>query len=236
LTEYHFDGLRLDAVHAIEDDSEPDIITEVGETVRRTIAPERKVHLVLENDDNAARYLRRGKDNRPLLYDAQWNDDIHHAMHVIVTGEKDGYYSDYADFPVQHLGRCLAEGFDFQGQPSRDREGERRGEPSGGLPPAAFVSFLQNHDQIGNRAFGERIATIAEPRALRAAMAILLLSPQPPLLFMGEEMGARTPFQFFCDFGPDLAKAVTEGRRNEFAGFARFSDPTVRERIPDPNA
>jgi malto-oligosyltrehalose trehalohydrolase len=233
LSEYHFDGLRFDAVHAIADDLKPDILTEIAETVRREI-PDRHVHLVLENDKNVSRYLSR--PGQPRLYDAQWNDDIHHALHVIVTGEKDGYYSDYADCPVRHLGRCLAEGFDFQGQPSPYRDGERRGDPSRGLPPSDFVSFLQNHDQIGNRAFGDRILKIADPQAVRAAMAILLLSPQPPLLFMGEELGADTPFLFFCDFGPELAKAVTEGRRSEFARFEKFRDPAVRERIPDPNA
>jgi len=234
LSEYHFDGLRFDAVHAIADDSKPDILTEIAETVRREIPADRHVHLVLENDKNVSRYLFR--PGRPRLYNAQWNDDIHHALHVIVSGEKDGYYSDYADCPVQHLGRCLAEGFDFQGQPSHYRDGERRGDFSRGLPPSDFVSFLQNHDQIGNRAFGDRILKIAEPQAVRAAMAILLLSPQPPLLFMGEDMGADTPFLFFCDFGQELAKAVTEGRRNEFARFEKFRDPAVRERIPDPNA
>lgn len=235
LTEFHFDGLRFDAVHAIADDSKPDILEEIAAAIRSRI-PDRQVHLVLENDKNAARYLRRAPTGAARLYHAQWNDDIHHALHVIVTGEKDGYYSDYADCPVQHLGRCLAEGFDFQGQASAYRDGERRGEPSRELPPGAFVDFLQNHDQIGNRAFGERITKLAEPAAVKAAMAILLLSPHPPLLFMGEEFGAETPFLFFCDFGPELAKAVTEGRRNEFSRFARFRDPAVRERIPDPNA
>jgi 1,4-alpha-glucan branching enzyme len=115
------------------------------------------------------------------------------------------------------------------------RNGGKRGEPTSGLPPTAFVSFLQNHDQIGNRAFGERILTIADPRAVRAATAILLLAPSPPLLFMGEEFGAQTPFLFFCDFEKDLAAAVTAGRRNEFARFARFSDPASRQGIPDPN-
>jgi maltooligosyltrehalose trehalohydrolase len=236
LTEFHFDGLRFDAVHAILDDSHPDILTEIAQAVRTTIGDERHVHLVLENDHNAARYLWRDEQNRPSLYDAQWNDDVHHAMHVIVTGETDGYYSDYADCPAQHLARCLTDGFDFQGQPSTYRDGEPRGQSSRGLPPSAFVSFLQNHDQIGNRAFGERIVKLADPSAVRAAMAVLLLAPEPPLLFMGEEMGAETPFLFFCDFGPDLAKAVTQGRRNEFSRFARFRDPSVRERIPDPNA
>jgi 1,4-alpha-glucan branching enzyme len=110
-----------------------------------------------------------------------------------------------------------------------------RGEPSTHLPPAAFVSFLQTHDQVGNRAMGERLCAIAAPEALRAAIACVLLAPAPPLLFMGEEFAASTPFLFFCDFGPELAAAVTRGRRHEFARFARFSDPAAQAAIPDPN-
>jgi 1,4-alpha-glucan branching enzyme len=134
------------------------------------------------------------------------------------------------------LGRCLTEGFAYQGENSAYRHGERRGSPTVGLPPAAFISFLQNHDQVGNRAFGERIIQLADARSVRAAQEILLLAPFPPLLFMGEEFGADTPFLFFCDFEKDLAAAVTEGRRNEFAQFSQFSNPQDRVRIPDPNA
>jgi malto-oligosyltrehalose trehalohydrolase len=236
LTEYNFDGLRLDAVHAIADDSKPDILTELAEAVRNSIEPDRHVHLVLENDRNQSHYLQRNKRCQPKTYTAQWNDDIHHTLHVLITAEKDGYYSDYAEHPIDQLGRCLVEGFAYQGESSAYRKGERRGESTAGLPSTAFVSFLQNHDQIGNRAFGQRIVNIADHRAVRAAVAILLLAPSPPLLFMGEEFGAETPFLFFCDFEKDLAAAVTSGRRNEFARFARFSDPAERERIPDPNA
>jgi len=236
LTEYHFDGLRLDAVHAIVDDSTPGILDELADAVRSSIEPDRHVHLVLENDRNQARYLHRTGDCQPRAYTAQWNDDIHHVLHVILTGERDGYYSDYAEHPLDRLGRCLAAGFAYQGEASRYRNGEARGEPTHDLPPTAFVSFLQNHDQIGNRAFGERITKLADQRLIRAAVEIILLAPAPPLLFMGEEFGSETPFLFFCDFGKDLAEAVTAGRRNEFSRFARFNDPSTREAIPDPNA
>jgi maltooligosyltrehalose trehalohydrolase len=235
LTEYHFDGLRFDAVHAIFDDSAPDILAQLAEAVRTAAGPDRHVHLVLENDNNASRYLTRDGSGRPKLYDAQWNDDIHHALHVVLTGEQDGYYGDYAERPIQHLGRCLTEGFDDQGEASPFGKNRPRGEPSRHLPPTAFVSFLQNHDQVGNRSLGERIVSLADAPAIMAVMAVLLLAPSPPLLFMGEEFGADTPFLFFCDFGPDLATAVTEGRRKQFACLSHFQDRSAQTRTPDPN-
>jgi maltooligosyltrehalose trehalohydrolase len=236
LDEYRFDGLRFDAVHAIDDPSSPDIIEEIAAAVRARVPADRHVHLVLENDDNVARCLRRDDGGRPVRYVAQWNDDIHHALHVLLTGEGGGYYAEYAEGPARWLARCLAEGFAWQGEPSVYRSGAGRGEPSAHLPPTAFVSFLQNHDQIGNRAFGERLAELAPPEALRAGLAMLLLAPAVPLLFMGEEWGSRRPFLFFCDLGGDLRAAVRDGRRREFAGFPAFAAPEARARIPDPTA
>jgi maltooligosyltrehalose trehalohydrolase len=230
LTEFHFDGLRLDAVHAIIDDSPQHILAELAARVHATFGPERQVHLILENDANEARYLGAGG------YAAQWNDDIHHALHVLAAGETDGYYADYAEAPARRLGRCLAEGFAYQGEASAYRNHAARGEPSAHLPPQAFVSFLQNHDQVGNRAFGERIGQCAPAAAVRAAAAVYLLAPAVPMLFMGEEFAATTPFLFFCDFGGELRDAVTEGRRREFRRFARFADSATQAAIPDPNA
>ena len=225
------DGLRLDAVHAIFDDSDPDIVEELGAAVTRRF-PGRHVHLVLEDNRNSAHYLVPKGSQRP--YAAQWNDDFHHALHVILTGETGGYYGDFADDPHGLLARCLAEGFAFQGAWSA-YHGRTRGEPSASLPVTAFVGFLQNHDQVGNRTFGDRLVALATPEAVRAATVLLLLAPAPPLLFMGQEWGSRHPFPFFCDLGPDLAPQVREGRLREFAHFPDFADAAIRARIPDPS-
>jgi malto-oligosyltrehalose trehalohydrolase len=226
LLEYRFDGLRFDAVHAISD---PTWLDEMAAEVRRTVEPSRHVHLVLENDDNASGHLAGD-------FDAQWNDDGHHVLHVLLSGEREGYYADYGDAPAARLARCLKEGFIYQGEPSPYRDGNKRGTPSAALPPTAFVLFLQNHDQVGNRAFGERLTALARADALEAAIALQLLCPQIPLVFMGEDLASAAPFLFFTDHNPELAQAVRDGRRREFAGFAQFSDSEKLKRIPDPNA
>lgn len=227
LEEFRFDGLRLDAVHAIHDGDDRAFLRELAATVHDRIS--RPVHLVLENDDNESGLLEAG-------FRAQWNDDAHHAAHVAVTAERDGYYTDYAVATTALLGRTLTKGFAYQGEPSGFRNGKRRGSLSEHLAHASFVNFLQNHDQIGNRPFGERITALAPEYAVRAVVAALLIAPPVPLLFMGEEWGASTPFLFFCDFEPELARAVTVGRRSEFGTFTAFADAAMRERIPDPSA
>ena len=232
LRDYRFDGLRLDAVHAIATPGHPhvlhDLSVAVGEMAKQT---GRHIHLVLENDDNCANLLAPFEDPPAGRYRAQWNDDYHHAWHVLLTGETQGYYKDY-DKPGARIARSLSEGFIYQGEPSPHRSGALRGEPSRALPPTSFVNFLQNHDQIGNRAKGERLSQLAKPKALEAALTILLLSPSPPLLYMGEEWGATEPFPFFCDFKGDLAEAVRNGRKAEFAeAYAACGQD-----IPDPLA
>ena len=218
LEEYRFDGLRFDAVHAIIDQSPKHILDEIREHVPRS------KHLVLENDANQARFIGPGK------YNAQWNDDSHHGYHVLATGESDGYYVSYADAPAKHLARCLAEGFAYQGEVS-PFSNEKRGEKSSHLPPSCFVDFLQNHDQVGNRALGERLLSLSDPRKVKALSAVQLLAPSPPLIFMGEEWGCRQPFLFFADFDGELGEAVRKGRQEEFSRFKSF-----KGKVPDPIA
>lgn len=223
LSDYRFDGLRLDAVHAIDD---PDFLRALSGAVRQHCADGRHCWLVLENEFNQAHLLETD-------FDAQWNDDGHNTLHVLLTGEREGYYTDFQD-PTPRLARCLAEGFVYQGETGH--HGKPRGEPSAHLAPDAFVLFLQNHDQTGNRALGERLPALCATQALRAATTLLLLSPMIPLLFMGDEWASEQPFLFFTDHHAELADAVREGRRAEFKGFAAFSSEEKRAHIPDPNA
>ena len=227
LRDYRFDGLRFDAVHAI---NPPDFLPKLAAEIRAGVRT--PVHLVLEHEENRASILRASPDAPG--FDAQWADDFHHCVHVLLTGESEGYYEDFQQ-PASQLARVLAEGFAYQGE-TPPHYGRPRGEPSAHLPATAFVICLQNHDQTGNRAMGERLTALAHPQALHAARALMLLSPFIPLLFMGEEWGTRTPFLFFTDHNDELAPLVREGRRREFAHFAAFKDEARRDQIPDPNA
>jgi malto-oligosyltrehalose trehalohydrolase len=231
LGEYRFDGLRLDAVHMIAEPGASSMLrglsTAVGELAAET---GRHIHLMVENGDNRSSLLDAVQDPPRGQYRAQWNDDYHHAWHVLLTGETQGYYGDYTKFPRQAIARALASGFVYQGEDSAFRDGAFRGEPSGGLSPTAFINFLQNHDQIGNRALGDRLESIARPEGIEAALAITLLAPAIPMLFMGEEWGSKAPFPFFCDFHGELADAVRKGRRSEYAwAYATYGDEA-----PDP--
>lgn len=231
LDEYRFDGLRLDAVHAIAEPERTQMLEELSRRVGALASTTgRHIHLVLENDANQSSLLDPHAKPEAGRYHGQWNDDYHHAFHVALTGERSGYYEDYGDGLAQ-AARAVGEGFIYQGEPSSHRSGEARGESTAELHPTSFVNFLQNHDQIGNRALGERLTALAEPASVAAALALMLLSPAPPLLFMGEEWGSRQPFPFFCDFKGDLADAVRAGRKREFAAaYAEHSD------VPDPLA
>lgn len=225
LMEYRFDGVRIDAASAISDHT---WFGALRERVEATVEPGRHVHLILENENNDAGLLRDG-------FTAQWNDDGHNALHVLLTGEHEGYYKMFSKDPTQDLARVLAEGFVYQGQ-FNPYSGKNRGMASGDLAATKFILFLQNHDQTGNRALGERLLALAKPEAVKAAYALLLLSPMIPMIFMGEEWGCLTPFYFFCDFHGELAEQVREGRRKEFSQFVAFQDKKNRNRIPDPNA
>ena len=233
LREYRFDGLRLDAVNTIVETGEVAILHDLSVAAGKLAAETgRHIHLVLENSDNRASLLDAAQDPLRGKYRGQWNDDYHHVWHVLLTGEAQGYYGDYQRSPSHDLARALASGFVYQGEVSAFWGGKRRGEPSRKLAPTAFVNFLQNHDQIGNRALGDRLESIADPKAIEAALAIGLLAPMTPMLFMGEEWGSKAPFPFFCDFKGDLADAVRKGRRSEYAwAYAKYGDE-----IPDPLA
>jgi maltooligosyltrehalose trehalohydrolase len=229
LNEYHLDGLRLDATHAIVDPSTVHIISELA-TLAQGLEPRR---LAIAEDE---RNLSTLVSSRPAGFglDAVWSDDLHHELRRRLAGDQDGYFADF-DGTVDEIVETLRRGWYYVGQVTR-RTGKPRGTDPAGLPPERFVVCLQNHDQVGNRAFGDRLHHGLAPEAWRAAVALLLLAPETPLLFMGQEWAASTPFRYFTDHKEELGRLVTEGRRREFAGFKAFRDPAARERIPDPQA
>lgn len=231
IRDYGFDGLRFGAVHALKDDSEKHFLLELAETIRTRLLG-RHVHLMLENEANQPHLLER-KTGRACLYNAQWGDDFHNALHVLLTGEKEGYYRAFADKPLDHLARTLTESFAYQGEvfPLHNKP---RGAKSAHLPPDATIFFAQNHDQVGNRAHGERLSTLVSTEKLRQAMALVLLNPHIPMLFMGEEAAAETPFLFFCDWQGEAAELTRDGRRKEFAEFKRAHTGVARN-TPSPS-
>lgn len=226
IIEFNLDGLRFDAVHSIADDSNTHILELLAARIR-SARPHRHTHLIVENSDNQEVWLRRGSTAEPVHYTSQWNDDVHHLLHAAATGENTGYYADFDDFEARtdRLGRALAEGFAYQGE-FKPHEGMTRGEPSVGLPATSFVIYMQNHDQVGNRIKGDRITGLASKDAVLALTAIVLLSPQVPMLFMGEEWASTVPFPFFSDAPPEQRESTRQGRKEQLKSAPEHEDQT----------
>ncbi|MBI4507535.1 MAG: malto-oligosyltrehalose trehalohydrolase [Chloroflexi bacterium] len=231
LVEYRVDGLRLDATHAIFDRSPRHILAELAERARA--AAGRPVVIIAEDHDNDVRFIRPTERGGYGLDDL-WADDFHHAVRVFLTGDHEGYFRDYRGTTAE-IAHAIQDGFVYQGQPSR-HFGRPRGTVVTDESARAFVFCIQNHDQVGNRAHGERLSHLVDAPRYAVASAVLLLAPETPLLFMGQEFAASSPFLYFTDHVPELGRLVTAGRRDEFRHFAAFRDPVLRETIPDPQA
>lgn len=228
IRDYHLDGLRLDATHALVDDSPRHLLDEIAERAHAS-APGRRVLLIAEDGRNERRLVLPSTEGGFAL-DGLWADDFHHQMRRAFAGDSEGYYQDYTG-GTEDLARTLRQGWFYEGQASKNL-GHARGTSAEGLAPWHFVYCLQNHDQVGNRALGERLGNDVSPAAFRAMSVLLLTSPYTPLLFMGQEWNASTPFRYFTDHHAELGRLVTEGRRREFADFSRFAG----EEVPDPQA
>jgi maltooligosyltrehalose trehalohydrolase len=217
VTEYHMDGLRIDAIHGIFDFSARHILFDIREAVHQQAKRlDRHLVVIAESDLNDVRVIEPPSKGGYGL-SAQWNDDFHHCVHTLLTGERNGYYEDFGE--IKQLAKALQEGFVYDGQYSPYRK-RRHGSSSKGLPPSKFVVFSQNHDQVGNRAKGDRLSSLVSFEALKLAAGMVLLSPNIPLLFMGEEYGEEAPFQYFVSHAdPELIEAVRKGRKEEFSAF-----------------
>ena len=231
IREYHLDGFRMDAVHEIQDESAVHILAEIRDEVKQLGADlGREVVVIVEDDTNNSAFVRPRSEGG-FGVDAIWSDDFHHAVHTSLTGESSGYYQDYGK--REQIVRALNEGFAFQGEPFAFWKGRPRGTSSKGMPLSAHVICIQNHDQVGNRAFGERLSHLVSRGAAKLAAALMLLAPHTPLLFMGEEYAESAPFQFFTDYqDPALQVAVSEGRKKEFGAdfdWTDFPDPQDRQ-------
>lgn len=234
LREYHIDGFRFDATHAIFDDSPTHILAELATAVAETHRGRgRPPYLIAESHENDIRYITT-RSNGGFGFDAVWADDFHHAVRTLLLGEREGYLRGYRG-TAGELALTISQGFFYEGQLDRGFGGPR-GTPARKVPWSSFVYSIQNHDQIGNHPFGERLNVTAALSHFRAATVLLLLLPQTPMLFQGQEWLTTTPFLYFSDHHSELGRLVTEGRRREFAGFRAFNHPETRELIPDPQA
>ncbi len=231
--EYHIDGLRLDATHAMVDDSPTHFLKELARKVHASCPKERNVLLIAEDDRNQAQ-LVRPTDQEGYGLDGVWADDFHHQMRRLLAGDNEGYFQDFSG-NTEDLAKTIRQGWFYTGQNSIFRK-RPQGTSTRGIPRNQFVHCIQNHDQVGNRAMGDRLHFKVDLASVRAVSALLLLSPATPLLFMGQEWGAGTPFCYFTDHPEPLGKAVTKGRRDEFRHFKAFSEPEATRSIPDPQA
>ncbi|MFL6583669.1 MAG: malto-oligosyltrehalose trehalohydrolase [Chthoniobacterales bacterium] len=228
MREFHIDGFRLDATHEIYDPTEGHLLCEIAERVH-----ELGGFVVAEDDRNDPQLLTPRADGG-LGFDGAWADDFHHVVRVMLTGDNEGYFKNFRG-TVDELAQTLSHGWLYRGQATLAGNEPRGGSPAA-LHPRQFIYCISNHDQVGNRAFGERLSTVVLPAAYRAASALLCLVPETPMLFMGQEWAASTPFQYFTDHNEELGRAITKGRRHEFRHFSAFQDPAAREKIPDPQA
>jgi maltooligosyltrehalose trehalohydrolase len=230
IDEFHVDGLRLDATQQIFDASPVNVMQEITERVREA-AKGRDTLVIAENEPQHVKLVRAAKDGGYGM-DALWNDDFHHSAVVALTGRNDAYYSDYLGTP-QELISAVKHGYLYQGQRYLWQE-KRRGTPAYGVPPAAFVNYIENHDQISNSAFGTRLHRTTSPGRYRAMTALMLLAPGTPMLFQGQEFAASSPFLYFADHKPELAAAVRKGRAEFISQFSCIASPEVQQLLADP--